>query len=1706
MKRNILLFFILLTTVAFSQFSKTHYIPPLGSSSESSSIAEEQFLYISTPSTTPVNFKVSQLGGTLFEGAVTKSAPYTYSIGRGIGTVLIVDKSSVNKILTNKGFTIEADDLIYVSARIIAGLGNQSGALVSKGMAALGKEFRIGALLNTAANPYTANHYTFVAVLATENNTKVQFSDIKSGVSLINNAAAGNTPSPIILNRGESFVMAVEGPKEENRDGLIGSLVTSDKPIALNCGSFAGSNAKQNLDLGFDQIVSAERTGKEYIFIKSTGQPEAERVLLVANDDNTEIFLNGNSIANYVLSAGEYVALNGNDFSSLGNLYVRSSKNVFAYQTVGDRSDNPSTLYANQELFFVPPLTCETPNVIDNIPFIEKIGNRIYRGRVTLITQSGSSLNFEVNGTPYSISSLDNLPGISISGPTSVTGNSNYTTYVITGLTGKISAFSSGQLYLAAYGTSDAATFDGFYSGFTFKPEVSFSLLNATKEDCIPNKVLSVNTLSAFDVFQWYYNDLPISGATKSKYTPTKPGYYFVKATISDCGTKLDSDKIPVSSCPTNLDNDIVNDNLDIDIDNDGVTNCNESLGNKDVDLSDNSPLNISTTGTLPALAPFSGTISGDFVTETSKDKNSIISFKKIFPVATNILFEYVNTANTTNLLNDSGDFILNSDSERTITVINPSNQLLIDTNYDGIYESGITQFSSFEIRFRLNSSNSLKAGTGDFKFQSFQTTSISFTHKNLSELDSNKATFKLTETCSEKDSDLDGVSDFMDLDSDNDGIPDATETQGKNFITPSKIDLNLDGLDDTFLSGLTPVDTDNDGVPDYLDLDSDNDGIYDLTESGNNITDTNLDGVIDNSFNSFGSNGLFNSIETFTDSGILNYTVADTDSDKTNNYLDLDSDNDGCLDTIESGNLDDNGDGLLGNTSPEVNSKGVVNNALGYAVLPNLNYITFANITIISQPIIIPTCELQNATATIETSPIDSYQWQILESGNWNDIVDGVSYTGSKTKSLKIIAITAAMKGFKYRVKLLKDVNSCIQISDEVELIVYDLPIVNSPITLKQCDDDALSDGFANINLTQNENFISSNYQNEVFTYFKSTIAAKNGDTNLQITNPLQYLSGNTSVWTRVQDKNQCFSIARIDAAVTATQIPSTFLKEFYECDDFLDINGNNNTNNSNTDGITSFNFSSVTSAVNALLPTTSNYTIKYYKNLNDASAETDINGNSLEISQNPSDPISIFNYRNIGYSNQQEIWIRIDSTLDNDCFALGPYIKLYVETIPVINDISSDNIIRRCADRQGNFSFDTSYIQSSILKGQANVLITYSDDLGNPLSSPLPNPIVVKGTKTITVKAFSTLSKDPDGPCAAEKTIQFIADVLPEAFPIPANLLEICDDEPNPKDQNGILSYDTSTFEPTIIKNQTQIKVEYADALGNLLQSPLPNPFITSSQNIKVKVSSTINTSCIAQRVLRFVVEPLPVIDLNEDGSYTAMVCKNLPNFKVALESGILNNVPTANFKYKWYRNGIEIPNETSTKLLTSIPGTYTVDVSNRIGCFRTRTINITSSDLAIIKDVKVTDLLDSNTIEIIADGIGDYEYSIDLKKGFQTSPLFLNAPSGILQVYVKDKNGCGTVGPIDISVLGIPKFFTPNNDGANDTWNIKGINTNFNPKTRIEIFNRKGKLLKQLNAIDKGWDGNYNGEMLPSDDYWYVVTFENNKIVKGHFSLKR
>ncbi|WP_162127566.1 T9SS type B sorting domain-containing protein [Flavobacterium phycosphaerae] len=1662
MKKIVALFAFLLSLSTTAQFSKTHYIPPLSNTDSASAVPQGQSMYISCPSITPVNFQIQEIGGNTITGTVSRDAPFVYVIGTGYDTQLLISRSDVNTVKDNKGFIVQAEDLIYVTVRLTASNQNfQAGGLVSKGSAALGTQFRIGAFINTGISAITDTHYTFASILATENNTVVSFGDIKPGVDLINNTAASNTPSDITLNAGESYVIAVEGPTDGNRDGLIGASITSNKPIAVNCGSFAGTNGNNdaNIDLGFDQIVSAERTGQEYIFVKGSGIDVTERPLLVANEDNTAIYLDGNATPYTTLNAGDYLALDGSAFSANGNLYVSASKNVFAYQGIGGTSSQ-----ANQNMHFLPPLSCQTPKTINNIPFINEVGGLTdFFGTVCIVTKAGASLDFIIDGTNYSLATLPS--GINVNGPLAVTGNANYVTYTFENLTGNVSVFSSEQVYLSYYGSSSAATYGGYYSGFTFDPEIILQPQATATSTCIPFVDLQVNAISGFDLFQWYFNGTPITGATANTYTPTQPGFYKVKATLSACSTDFYSAEIPVSACAADTDNDGTNDNIDLDNDNDGITNCTESFGNQSVSLANTAsgtitvgPYSNSFTGAVTTSAtasptPFTGNADGSFVTDIPPGKTNWVKYQMTFAQPISLSLEYVTTANATDLLDSNGEYTINSPINKTITVLNPDNQLLIDTNYDGFYESGVTQFSSFEIRFRLNNTIPLAAGTGTFKFLTKSSGTISFKHRNLSDNVGNKATMRLLATCIPKDSDNDGIPDQDDYDSDNDSILDFVESQGQTVTPLSNADTNGDGIDNIFANGITPADTDSDGIPNYLDLDADNDGIVDIIESGSPGNASNTSGIMTGNF---GTNGLHNSLETSPDSGILNYTLADTDGDGMANYIDLDSDADNCNDATEG----------------------------------SINFIIAAPIIITTQPQNVIACELQSATFTITTNPVNSYQWQLStdNGATWTTLTNNATYSGVTTVTLTISNVSPTMVGYQYRVFLNKNGNSCGLYSTGGILTTYPLPVITTPISLKQCDDN--TDGISTFNLTQKNDVISSNYMNETFTYYTNLAAANTQNNTFLIANPIAFTTGNTSVYARVVNSNGCFRVARIDLTISVTQIPPSFQVQNqyrFKCDDYLDPV------NDDRDGITKFDFTPITNSLLAFLP--SNVSIKYYKTEADFLAETDAAGNSLAI-PDPS------NYRNIGFPGTQTIWIRVDSTADNSCFGFKKF-DLVVESLPFAYPVNANNLIRHCDDNQdGTYGFDTSGIQAAVVNGQPNVNVKYFRANGTPLPSPLPNPFPVNTNETITIRVSNNNTQSADGPCYEEETLQFIVDDLPEVFPIAATLTTTCDDEAIVIDQDGQHDFDTTNFEATLLGTQTGMNVYYFDGNNNPLPSPLPNPFTSSTQNVKVVVENPINTACTAQMIIPFVVHPLPKIDQEE----TVLIC--LPDTQATLDAGIQDGSSTTNYSFQWYLNNNILAGQINPTLTVNTTGVYSVRVTNTFGCAATRVLTVISSQIASIQDIVITDLTEINSVAITVTGSGIYEYALDDSNGpYRDTGLFTNVPMGLHELYVRDKNGCGIIGPISVPVLGIPQYFTPNGDGYHDYWNVRGISLlSPNVNSIVYIFDRFGKLVKQLSPISNGWDGTYNGHELPADDYWYDIQFVDGRNVKGHFALKR
>ncbi|MCR9226883.1 MAG: T9SS type B sorting domain-containing protein [Flavobacteriaceae bacterium] len=163
----------------------------------------------------------------------------------------------------------------------------------------------------------------------------------------------------------------------------------------------------------------------------------------------------------------------------------------------------------------------------------------------------------------------------------------------------------------------------------------------------------------------------------------------------------------------------------------------------------------------------------------------------------------------------------------------------------------------------------------------------------------------------------------------------------------------------------------------------------------------------------------------------------------------------------------------------------------------------------------------------------------------------------------------------------------------------------------------------------------------------------------------------------------------------------------------------------------------------------------------------------------------------------------------------------------------------------------------------------------------------------------------------------------------------------------------------------------------------------------------------------------------------------------------------------------------------------------------------------EVRVIDDLVNSDQTDPYNVEIVPVGDGNYEYAIN-GGVFQDDPVFEDVPPGINTLVINDKNGCGTTEPIEFLVVGYPKFFTPNSDGAHDNWTVYGVEELENPV--VYIFDRYGKLLKQMN-VNVGWDGTFNGRDMPSSDYWFRLEYGRNedglivaKSVRRHFSLVR
>jgi gliding motility-associated-like protein len=412
-------------------------------------------------------------------------------------------------------------------------------------------------------------------------------------------------------------------------------------------------------------------------------------------------------------------------------------------------------------------------------------------------------------------------------------------------------------------------------------------------------------------------------------------------------------------------------------------------------------------------------------------------------------------------------------------------------------------------------------------------------------------------------------------------------------------------------------------------------------------------------------------------------------------------------------------------------------------------------------------------------------------------------------------------------------------------------------------------------------------------------------------------------------------------------------------------------------------------------------------------------------------------------------------------------------------------------------------------------------------PLATVSPNGIT--GTwspatiSTATVGTFNYTFTANAGQCVSSPTQVFTVTVLPVTAPDFPAIAPFCEDSVAPvlptTSPNGV----TGTWSPSVINNSNSGTYTFTPSSSQCATPQILNVTVIQKP---VPTFTAIAPFCSGS--------PAPVLPLVSNNGFTgtwspATVSNTASaSYQFFPDAGQCAANATLNITVKQPIDpnfpDIEICAGTAAPTLAStspngIHGTWLpaavnnttsgayVFTPNVNECANPQTINalINQPTLTSVTSVVTNYFSDNQLITVLADAAGNYLYQLDFGP-IQESNVFDHVSSGTHTVTVIDANGCApSITETDILVIGYPHYFTPNGDSYNDYWNIYGLTA----PARILIFDRYGKLLKEISPDGIGWDGTYNGQPLPSTDYWFTVNYKEQSVSKqfrAHFSLKR
>ncbi len=672
---------------------------------------------------------------------------------------------------------------------------------------------------------------------------------------------------------------------------------------------------------------------------------------------------------------------------------------------------------------------------------------------------------------------------------------------------------------------------------------------------------------------------------------------------------------------------------------------------------------------------------------------------------------------------------------------------------------------------------------------------------------------------------------------------------------------------------------------------------------------------------------------------------------------------------------------------------------------------------------------------------------------------------------------------------------NFCFSIGS-FELQVVDGPVAMGPLEIEVCDTlGETNDGIFTFDLTLNNPTITGGVPGLNVQYFLTDADAQANTNAISPANEHMNVDdmGNAinpqTLFVRVTDSNTtCVDFTTIKLTVVSNPTPATDIV-LELCD--YDMPG---------DEVEVFDLTEA----ELLITGGANWTVQYYTTYQDA----------VDMTNGIPDPT---NYSNA--INPDVVYIRVDNLNNSSgCFEIVE-VQLIVNPLPddtavltslVICEIPSDGIAE----------FDLTLIAEEALgPDQDPALFEVTYYLTDADAAAMINPIIpanaypatiIEGTPFYIYTGITNLETG----CYIGG-LQFFELLTAEGATAttPAEPLTLCDAE---GDNNGVTVFDLSVLDQEILGTQTNppYSVTYHETLELAEEGlePLPTSYtnIINPQEIYATVTNT-DSGCSETVVVILNVVQLPFFDLPE----TFRLCvdengnpidedtgeESPPTFGIDLDENL--------FVFEWTLDGAVLEGEIGNTVTAVAGGVYEITATEiATGCSATAMTTVTLSAPPINYSARLVDgaFSGSNTVEILTEGIGTYEYSMD-EGPFQESNIFTDVEAGSRMFTIRDVNGCGEV-TFKFGVIDYDRFFTPNNDSYNDTWKIESIES-FDPTANIYIFDRYGKLLKQLSPSSNGWDGTYNGNPLPSSDYWFLIEYTEDDVRKefrNHFTLKR